>query len=376
MKPDIGEIKRSVIKLTPKMHKGECGKILVIGGSEMYTGAPFFAAMSALRIGADLAHIVCEATAAPVIKGYSPDLIVYPYLVASNVGYEAASAAATHKLHIPYLSNKEPVCVSPLYEPLIVAVVNKVVALLPRMDVLVIGPGLGRDELMMECVARIVEEGKKREMLMVFDADGLFLVHSRPDLLKGYELAVLTPNVVEFSRLCKSVNLEVNDSKAKNDDMQKITAQSKGGTLLSSRLAAAFGCVTVIEKGQIDVITNAQGVLACDHPGGLKRSGGQGDLLSGCVAVWLLWAIRASNHKDTAGTQEEELRPEPERQDSSMPKMPKLPSGHPASLIAGYGACMLIREVSRVAYEQVGRGVQATDMLELLSPTFARLFET
>lgn len=40
------------------------------------------------------------------------------------------------------------------------------------------------------------------------DADGLFLIQNEPDLIKGYQRAVLTPNVVEFSRLCdKMVHL-------------------------------------------------------------------------------------------------------------------------------------------------------------------------
>ena len=40
-----------------KFHKGQAGKIGVVGGCEEYTGAPYFAAMSALRMGADLAHV-------------------------------------------------------------------------------------------------------------------------------------------------------------------------------------------------------------------------------------------------------------------------------------------------------------------------------
>ena len=49
-------------------HKGEAGKIGVVGGSKEYTGAPFFAAASSLRAGSDLAHVFCSASAAPVIK--------------------------------------------------------------------------------------------------------------------------------------------------------------------------------------------------------------------------------------------------------------------------------------------------------------------
>ena len=40
-----------------RYHKGQAGKIGVVGGCSEYTGAPYFAAMSALRMGADLAHV-------------------------------------------------------------------------------------------------------------------------------------------------------------------------------------------------------------------------------------------------------------------------------------------------------------------------------
>lgn len=44
------------------------GRIGVLGGSGDYSGAPFFAAMGAMRFGADLAHVICEPAAGAVIK--------------------------------------------------------------------------------------------------------------------------------------------------------------------------------------------------------------------------------------------------------------------------------------------------------------------
>ena len=71
--------------LLPSLHntalrKGNCGRILVIGGSQEYTGAPYFASIAALRMGADIAHVICQPEASSVIKSYSPDLIVHPLL--------------------------------------------------------------------------------------------------------------------------------------------------------------------------------------------------------------------------------------------------------------------------------------------------------
>lgn len=66
--------------LTDDSHKGQAGRIGVIGGSVEYTGAPYFAAITALKIGADLVHIFCPKHAAAPIKSYSPELIVHPIL--------------------------------------------------------------------------------------------------------------------------------------------------------------------------------------------------------------------------------------------------------------------------------------------------------
>ena len=62
------------------MHKGQCGRICIFGGCIMYTGAPYFSAITALKTGADLVHVFCEREAGQVIKSYSPELIVHPVL--------------------------------------------------------------------------------------------------------------------------------------------------------------------------------------------------------------------------------------------------------------------------------------------------------
>ncbi|QHO15357.1 ATP-dependent (S)-NAD(P)H-hydrate dehydratase [Arachis hypogaea] len=78
---DAESVIRSITPaLDPTRHKGQAGKIAVIGGCREYTGAPYFAAISTLKIGADLSHVFCTKDAAPIIKSYSPELIVHPVL--------------------------------------------------------------------------------------------------------------------------------------------------------------------------------------------------------------------------------------------------------------------------------------------------------
>jgi NAD(P)H-hydrate repair Nnr-like enzyme with NAD(P)H-hydrate dehydratase domain len=61
-------LEASLSKLVPPLlasaHKGQGGRVGVFGGSSDYTGAPYFAAASTLRVGADLAYVLTADSAA------------------------------------------------------------------------------------------------------------------------------------------------------------------------------------------------------------------------------------------------------------------------------------------------------------------------
>lgn len=80
----IFQIKDLIPELSLQSHKGQLGRVAIIGGSQEYTGAPYFSAMAALRTGVDLVHVFCDQSASFVIKSYSPELIVHPYLISCN----------------------------------------------------------------------------------------------------------------------------------------------------------------------------------------------------------------------------------------------------------------------------------------------------
>lgn len=77
--------------------------------------------------------------------------------------------------------------------------------LLERLHVVVIGPGLGREERTQSIGRLALQVAKSQDKYVVLDADGLWLIQNEPDLVKGYKRAVLTPNVVEFKRLCEAM---------------------------------------------------------------------------------------------------------------------------------------------------------------------------
>ena len=155
-------------------------------------------------------------------------------------------------------------------------IAGEVASLLERLHVVVLGPGLGRDSLMQETAAKIISEVRKRKMPLVVDADGLWLVQNQPEVVHGYASAVLTPNVMEFKRLCDRMGV----------DMEKVDG---GKDRVCAELARRFGGVTIIQKGKQDVISNGKETMICGIEGGLKRCGGQGDVLTGCLGTLLAW---------------------------------------------------------------------------------------
>ncbi|TAQ84416.1 hypothetical protein B7494_g7247 [Chlorociboria aeruginascens] len=295
-----------------KFHKGQMGRIAVIGGSEDYTGAPYFSAMASARLGADMSHVICEPQAGQVIKTYSPNLMVHPYMRQSSHASTSDSASSIAK---------------------------NIIDMLPRLHVIVIGPGLGRDPLMQDTCAKVIEAAKKQNMPFVLDADGLTLIQTRPELVQGYRECILTPNVVEFGRLCKSKGLNV-------DGLENGQAAEK--------LAKAFGGVTIIQKGAKDYISNGDKTFISDIQGGLKRSGGQGDTLTGSLATFLGWR---KAYLDKIWDHDGDLDPVE------------------LLALAAFGGSSVTRECSRLAFSKKGRSLQASDLTDEVSTAFTNLFE-
>ncbi|XP_053419503.1 ATP-dependent (S)-NAD(P)H-hydrate dehydratase isoform X2 [Nycticebus coucang] len=290
-------VRNIIPPLSAKKHKGQDGRIGIVGGCQEYTGAPYFAAISALKVGADLSHVFCAREAAPVIKAYSPELIVHPVL-----------------------DNPDAV--------------REVEKWLPRLHALVVGPGLGREDALLENVKGILEASRARGIPVIVDADGLWLVAQQPALVQGYQKAVLTPNHVEFGRLYDAVLGGPVDS-----------ADNHSPVL---RLSQALGNVTVVQKGEQDVISDGQQVLVCSQEGSGRRCGGQGDLLSGSLGVLVHWALLAG----------------PEKTNGSSPL-----------LVAAFGACTLTRQCNHQAFQKHGRSTTTTDMVAELGAAFSSLFE-
>ncbi|KAK0660505.1 Ribokinase-like protein [Cercophora samala] len=325
----LGRVRQLIPPMLDKFHKGQMGRVAVIGGSEDYTGAPYFSAMASARLGCDLSHVICTPTAATVIKTYSPNLMVHPLM--RSLPTSPAKPAGEDKGDSSH--NKHDTDPS--------EIASRIIPLLSRLHVLVIGPGLGRDPLMQETVALVIKAAKEKNMPMVLDADALLLICNDPDLVRGYKQAILTPNVVEFERLAKALNIE------------KEVAKEGKETDRVERLARELGGVMVLQKGGKDHLSNGTVTYSVDLEGGRKRSGGQGDTLTGSIATFLGW--RKAYHEGLWDVKNK-LRVEE------------------TVGLAVFGGSAITRECSRLAFAKRGRSLQASDLTDEVHTAFLNIF--
>jgi hydroxyethylthiazole kinase-like uncharacterized protein yjeF len=215
-------------------HKGDFGRLLVIGGSKVFSGAPALVSLAALRSGVDIVYIAAPAKTAYAISSMSPDLITL------KLKGDQLSAVNVASLE-PYL---------------------KIV------DAVVMGPGLGLHEETREfvkaCVLAIESAGKP----LLLDADGLKAFAKYKRSLKVP--LVLTPHAGEYA-LLKGETLP-ESFEAQVADVQN-TAES---------LSAV-----IVVKGQVDMVCDGKRVKLnfTGNPG--MTVGGTGDVLSGVIGALL-----------------------------------------------------------------------------------------
>jgi len=306
----LSVVKGFVPELSFDMHKGQSARIGVLGGCREYTGAPYYAAMSALRTGADLAHVFCTGGAAGPIKTYSPDLIVHPVI--------PDGCAIDVK-----------------------ACLDAVTKWFSALDVLVVGPGLGRDESVLAVASQVVEKAVEAHLLLVIDGDGLWMISHNLKLVSGKRDVILTPNMAEYSRLAAAV--------AGRDPAE---AKATDAVPDVKELASKLGGVTILQKGArsahgADVISDGTVALVCDEMGAPRRCGGQGDVLAGCTATFFAWARKKKNASEEA----------------------VLPAH------AAYGAAALTRKSAAIAFESLKRSMLTTDIIQCIGDTFESLYD-
>lgn len=229
---DHEQVKKFLPDRDINAHKGNFGRILLLCGSKGYTGAAALAAMGALRTGAGLVYLGVPQSiyAIEAIKLTEP--IVFP--LPDHLGMFSAES------------------------------IDEISGYLPKMDALLVGPGLGQSDGCYSVVHYIL---KNFHGPVVLDADGINLLAAHKDMLRGRTgPVIITPHMGEFQRLAGKF-CESRETAAAN-------------------LAGELG-VIVLLKGHRTVITDGTVcyVNATGNPG--MAVGGSGDVLSGMITALL-----------------------------------------------------------------------------------------
>lgn len=245
----VGELAVYYPRPAPDSHKGQNGRLLIVGGGP-YTGAPALAALGALRSGVDLVYIATPVRSAGIIAGFSPNFIVHE------------------------LSESGGRSIGP-------ADLDRVLELCGMADACVLGPGIGRDE---QTLSFIREFLAKCPIPVVLDADGLTAVDKDTAGKSGIPPAgwVLTPHANEFTELVKRViEKPPGGKKGKGKTKQKEVVDRDA---LCSELASKLGAVIVL-KGKIDLVSDGEHhkYNRTGNPG--MTVGGTGDVLAGIIGA-------------------------------------------------------------------------------------------
>ncbi len=224
----------------PDSNKGKFGHVLVASGARGRAGAPSMAAYGALRAGAGLVTAAVPGSILDTVALTTPELMTMPLIEGSNG------------------------CISPRnLEP------DRLKALLDKITVIAIGPGLGQEPDAQRFALELIN---KTELPMVLDADCLNAIAEHKVKLDGSKRTlVLTPHPGEMARL-----------------IGKSIAEVQVNREPLARAYATEHHVTLVLKGWRTIVAHPDGRLAINTTGnpGLAK-GGSGDILTGIVAAML-----------------------------------------------------------------------------------------
>ena len=212
--------------------KGDNGKVLVLGGSYFYHGAPILSSLAALRCGTDLVYTCVPKINVQATRAISPNLIVLPLVDAK------LTRGAVHKL---------------------LGVIPK------ELDSATIGMGLAIQDI--EALKLLVTSLLNQDVRLSLDAS--VLVSDILPLIKNKKV-VVTPHAGEFKRL-----------------FGELPSDSKKERISIVEKYAKENALTILLKGPTDIVSDGQKTYLNVKNTPAMTVGGTGDVLSGVVAGML-----------------------------------------------------------------------------------------
>lgn len=233
------QIIENIPELKPRAidaHKGDFGKVCIIGGSIGMSGAAALAGRAALQAGAGLVRVATPKSVLPIVASIEPSYTTIP-LAEDNSGRISARA------------------------------INTILDAASENDCLAFGPGIGISGALRSILETLI---KQKQLRLLIDADGLNNlsgIKDWPTKLKAD--LILTPHPGEFKRLWASLFREQLPPD-RQDQAGKLAQRTK-------TIVALKGAGTVVTDGQ-KVYVNKTG-----NPG--MATAGSGDVLTGVITA-------------------------------------------------------------------------------------------
>ena len=220
-------------------HKGDYGHVLILAGSNRFSGAALLCAEAVIRSGAGLVTLgVPKNIALSIIKNKPREVMILP-LPQTKEGTLSRTAF------------------------------NKIRIFIKNVNVLIVGPGLGNNKSTYCLIREII---RKSNIPVVVDADALNALNKHLEILKNHKGEfILTPHEKEMSRL-----FEVD-----------ITFLKKNRKLVAKKYAKYYNSIIIL-KGHNSIVTSSTGqcyINKTGNPG--MATAGSGDVLSGIVGAFL-----------------------------------------------------------------------------------------
>ncbi len=233
---DDTDIQLFLPRRLPFYYKGDCGRILIIGGAPGMTGAPCLTAEAALRSGAGMTLLGIPEGLNSIIE-----------------------SKLTETMTLPLPENEDGM--------LSLKAEDKILDTMAWADVLAIGPGIGRSD---DTINLILSLLKKVDTPIVLDADALYALSKNTSILRSRVFeTVITPHLGEFCRLIQNIDVP----EVEVDRIEVIRKYAKN--FRSTIVLKGAPTLTAADSGEVYINSTGNAGMA---------TAGSGDVLTGIIA--------------------------------------------------------------------------------------------
>ena len=212
-------------------HKGDFGKVAIIGGQKGMAGSVFLSSSASLRSGAGLSYVICPSSISHILQIKSTECII-------------------EEVDCDYFYYEKEIAV-------------KILSLIRNKNALAIGPGMGKGKDLDKLIEIIIDNFDKN---LVIDADGINALKENIDIIDKKHNLVLTPHEMEFSRIS---NLPLDFIKNNREKVAKDFAKKHS--------------IVLVLKGKNTIVTDGYKLYINDSGNSGMATAGSGDVLTGII---------------------------------------------------------------------------------------------